>query len=220
MKADRVELRNRSQELKTIRMPEKPSFPIIMFLFAIIKDFFIDILLLGMIIVGSAISSASALVLAVPVIGWLIGLLGASIGLTLSITGWILSILMSFIFYGIFILWLFFKPDTYKKTLLRRSVLRIPVGIGLSWIPLLGGLVPEMTYIVWATYRTEIKEWRKEYAKAKLSPATQTSKKAVEKRRMIAQMRRRDTITMREEREERREVERIRKQQELLANAA
>jgi len=113
-------------------MPEKPTFPLIMLMAAAMKDFLFDPLV-------------AFLTLLVLPLGWLFG------------------IFLSLIYVGIFWLWVFFRPSSTRGTrLIGRAMARAFIAAGVTVIPFAGPLVPEMTIVVWLTYRAEVEEWEKE----------------------------------------------------------
>jgi len=140
-------------------MPEKPSFPFIMFMAAFIKDFIFD-----------------------PIIFMLT--------LILMPLGWILGVFVSILYGGIFWLWILFHPSARKSKMMTRGMIRVLAAIGISFIPVVRLLIPEMTLVVWLTHRHEIKLWKHMQAKAtrKAESAIQGSSK---KRRIASRRMRR-----------------------------
>lgn len=140
-------------------MPEKPLFPIIIFMAAAMKDMLLDPLILG------------ATLVLIPL-------------------GWMLGIFISMIYTGIFFLWFLFKPFEMRKgKLMFKYMVRLALAFGISFIPFARVLVPEMTLVVWFTYRAEVKEWQKTTARVRQTLAAEFKQKSAQQRHAAGQIR-------------------------------
>jgi len=83
--------------------------------------------------------------------------------------GWILGVIVGFIYSGVFMLWYFVAHVGKKDTRAARYFLRLFIIALISLIPLVRFIIPETTLFVWFTYRVKKKKWEKKQQKQKTS---------------------------------------------------
>jgi len=75
--------------------------------------------------------------------------------------GWLLGIIISFVYAGIYGVWFMMKSAGMQKRLISKMMVRVVIMVVISFIPILRFLIPENTLLVYFTYRQEMDEWKK-----------------------------------------------------------
>ena len=105
------------------------------------------------------------------------------LGLTVVLmpVGWLLGILISIIYSGILWIWLMSKQDGRRAKMMFKGTARIFAAFGISMVPIVRFIIPEMTFVVYMTYRHEVSLWKKE-RKKKTRTTTQSMNKMQRRR--------------------------------------